>query len=68
MTKQTVKEMMIEKAETEIEQNKILADFYGEMIKGEEDKETANKYLIKQSQIKSTLEFNQKFVDYVKTL
>jgi hypothetical protein len=63
-----VKEMMIEKAEVEITQNKILADFYGELIKAETDKELANKYQIKQSQIKSTMEFNQKFVDYVKSL
>ena len=68
MTNKTVKEMMIEKAEIEIEQNKILFDFYGKLVVEEADKELANKYVIKQAQIKSTLEFNQKFVDYVKSL
>lgn len=58
---------MIEQAERELAQNKILSDFYAEYAK-EQDEETAAKTLLKKSQIDSTITFNTKFYDYLKSL
>ena len=68
MTDKTkVLEALVEKAETEVIQQQVMIDFYEEVIKTAEG-ELANSYKTKQAQMKSTLAFNQKFIDYVKSL
>jgi hypothetical protein len=66
-TKTKVIKNLIEQAERELIQNKILSDFYAEYAK-EQDEETAAKTLLKKSQIDSTITFNTKFYDYLKSL
>lgn len=68
MTDKTkVLEALVEKAEVEVIQQQVMIDFYEEVIKTSEG-ELANSYKTKQAQMKSTLAFNQKFIDYVKSL
>lgn len=68
MTDKTkVLEALVEKAEVEVIQQQVMIDFYEEVIKTAEG-ELANSYKTKQAQMKSTLTFNQKFIDYVKSL
>lgn len=68
MTDKTkVLEALVEKAEVEVIQQQVMIDFYEEVIKTAEG-ELANSYKTKQAQMKSTLAFNQKFIDYVKSL
>lgn len=68
VTKKAVLEGMITKAEVEITQQKVMIDFYEDIIAKTGNTELANAYKVKQSQMKSTLEFNEKFIDYVKSL
>lgn len=58
---------MIDQADREIEQNKILSDFYG-ILASEQDEETGAKTLLKKTQIDSTVTFNTRFNEYLKTL
>lgn len=65
--KEKIIKALIDKAETEVIQQQVMIDFYEEVIKTAEG-ELANSYKTKQAQMKSTLAFNQKFIDYVKSL
>jgi hypothetical protein len=71
MTKNTIREevikKMIDQADREIEQNKILSDFYT-ILSSEQDEETGAKSLLKKQQVDSTLAFNIRFNEYLKSL
>lgn len=66
-TKQEVINSMLELAEKEIIKNQIVADFYAEQVKTQDD-ETANKTKLKESQVRQTVDFNIKFSEYLKSL
>lgn len=68
MTDKTkVIEALVQKAEVEVIQQKVMIDFYDEVIKTSEG-ELANSYKTKQAQMRSTLAFNERFIEYVKSL
>lgn len=59
---------MITNAESEIERNTILVDFYEKHAEDIEDKEEKSKVLLKAKQIQDTTKFNEKFLEYIKSL
>lgn len=65
--KEKIIKALVDKAETEVIQQQVMIDFYEEVIKTAEG-ELANSYKTKQAQMKSTLAFNERFINYVKSL
>jgi hypothetical protein len=63
--KQEVINKLLKVTEEEIIKAQIMADFYENVTADESDKP---QYILKANQVKSTLAFNQKFYDYLKSL
>lgn len=63
--KKTVKEELKEITEREIEKEEIMIAFYTQKAEKQEDKEEKAKTLLKVEQLKSNLEFNKEFKDFI---